>query len=661
MAKNPAFLKPVARYVSPRFLDRIFAEDVDSDQPNYKALAPGIAHPDTTKYPSFKLGHQEPLENGKIVRRYWINDRLNQDDYNFEYTYPYYGLSQFPRLKRTYVVPRADYAPPTVTNDPVVTDAIFVGETQTRFDERVLDNLYVLINRVFDVIPDGSDAGASGILTEYGWGVQYPDGDKTKEVLTWNFQIGKDNYSAANELSACPISGYTSLVLIDQAAAPIEGDPNQIKVTRQYARLPGANVDTLQSRGSIDLIPAKFRAASLVRQIRTRVTMPTSPDTPTGNLVESTVQSEKTGSGQKVNIELPVTYPVTLTGKNAGTWGEETVTESLENDNSIVTGYRTTASNSTPIGNGKFVKQKVQVDNPPSAINEIRQDDVIKAIINIQKTLVDPGSSAPIATAHQTVERQAIDKWNSIQIVSTLDTASLPSPETIPGIASFTFPDVLEEIGILWQQDVSNDSGSSGVYIANITDQDGWSTSATASASASIVGAIYTKIKDGHSGPIRTQTIRTYSTSLPTFLPTVTIFQPVRGSVTLLSKGLKITRRSAIAGAGQVRKSSSSGSAFQTSISGQTVFFGPVLHGGVNLVGAAPPATSSVGSAQGGSIPDGNPVSTTATAQAQAFADLKISASSAPPTPSSSHNIAVSIEKWRFGVWVQEVVTGFHP
>lgn len=100
MARNPAYQKLVARFVTPNIHDRILAEDVDSDTPSYRPIEPGTPHPEANKYPDFVFAAQQPLDDGKTIRRFWINERLNQDEYNFERSH-LDSSSQHPILTRT--------------------------------------------------------------------------------------------------------------------------------------------------------------------------------------------------------------------------------------------------------------------------------------------------------------------------------------------------------------------------------------------------------------------------------------------------------------------------------------------------------------------------------------------------------------------------------
>jgi hypothetical protein len=647
MARNPAFQKPIARYVSPHFPDRIFAEDFDSDNIPYKGITPGTPHPDQTKYPDFKLAHQEPLETGKTVRRYWINDRLNQDNYNFETAYPYYGNSQFPRVKRTYVIPRADYPLALPSVDPVNPNALFVSESQTRFDDRVLDNLYVLVTRVFDVVPEVADSQTGGTLTGYGWGLRYPDGDQTKAVLVWTFPMAKGQYSAAAELSSCPIAGYTTLKLIDQEASPVENDPNQLRVTRVYASLSGADIPALRARGSINVIPPEFRVSALTTQTKTRVALPTPPDVPSGNLLESAVAAEKTGSGVKTNTELDIASLPTLVGEQTGQWGvEDTEREIVDEGDPTAFGFGVKQSAVRPLGAGKAISEKVEYPSSPATLIDIKTDEVTGIQYEIKKSLVDPSSAVPAPGSNETVERQAIDKWHSIQIVSKLLTSSLPATETFPTVASFRFPPILQSIGIRWSKD--SNFGAEVNVPPDWTDSDPKTFTVQASAAVSISGQVYTNTVEFKTGSLPARLTRTYHTSLPSAPGSVLSSPGAFGSV-VLDFGNKSFGRTVRYGGGGIQGGIGRKAA--------RFNFGPVIHSKPPLLTDTDTITENAESSTG-TLPWGGayPVANVTVTQ-DGIATLYLPTANIPS--SGWYIIQYNVARFRFGIYTLETIEVF--
>ena len=493
MARNPAYLKPVTRYVSPHFPDRIFAEDIDTDAPNYKALLPGTSHPDASRFAGFKLGHQEPLETGKTVRRYWINDRLNQNAYNAIIEYPYGGNPSYPRITRTYVTLRSAYTPlGTNAFDPVFTNAQLRTERRLRSDERVIDNLYVIVQRVFERFPS----------------------------IEWE-------------------------------------------------------------------------------------------------------------------------------GQRTGTWGVETTsTQDIEDGDPVDEGYGVASSQVVPQKDGSSVKQTINYPEEPATLRDLRTDEVNRILINITKDLVSPDDALPTLGPHETVERQNFDKWHSIQIVSSLDTASLPAPEVFPTTSSFRFPNLLQSIGITWSKDAN--------FGTQVNVPQDWSAgeaksyTVQASAGVSISGNVYVNTVEYKPGSLQARLTRTFHTSMPSAPGTALTVPGAYGTV-LLRFGNKSSSRGV----------SYTGGGFQGSIGRRVarINFGPVIWTGVSLTNATDSITQTA-TASTGSLPWGGsyPVAEVEVTQ-DGVGELFLPTANIPS--SGWTLVQYNVSKFRFGIYVEEKVEIF--
>jgi hypothetical protein len=353
-----------------------------------------------------------------------------------------------------------------------------------------------------------------------------------------------------------------------------------------------------------------------------------------------------------------------LVGKQTGQWGEETVTETYNEDGTIAVGYKILSNRKSPLGGNKFLGEKVEVTSP-IALTETKKDAETGVVLTTTKTLVAAGTPLPTIGANQVAEITPIDAYNSIQIITTVN--SVPAPETFESSIDVAYPDVLEEIGIEWDSSVGGGAGSAGgLDVAAIRANDyNWSARANANASAGLVGTVYTRIRRGHRGSVRASVTRTYYTSPPTNIPTETIFQPVYGTVTITGNGMTVDRNSQVSGFGDTVSGTSSGYGEEIDNFANSTQFGPFCHSSPSLTGATPPAAQSIeylGSA--GDVPAGQYPVTTAQAEASAVASLKLGASN--PVGSAlvkgyTHIAAVKVEKWRFGIWIQEVYTAYHP
>jgi hypothetical protein len=354
----------------------------------------------------------------------------------------------------------------------------------------------------------------------------------------------------------------------------------------------------------------------------------------------------------------------TLIGKQTGQWGEETVTETYNEDGTIDVGYTILSNRKTPLGKGKFLGEKVQVLDPIS-LTETKKDSETGVIFTTTKTLVAAGTPLPSVSDNQIAEITPIDAYNSIQIITSVD--DIPPPETFESSIDVSYPDILEEIGIDWDFSSGGGAGSSGgLNVAEIiANEYNWSAQANANASARIIGAVYTKIKRGHRGSVRARVTRTYYNSPPTNIPTATLFQPVYGTVTIKGKGVSLNSKTGIGGFGGSVTGSSGGYSEEINNFANSVQFGPFCHSNPTLQNAtAPIGESATFTASSGSVPAGSYPATFAQATATAEANLELGSSS--PLGSSlvngySHIAAVRVEKWRFGIWIQEVYTAFHP
>tara|TARA_Y100000004_G_scaffold189394_1_gene244919 strand:+ start:935 stop:2485 length:1551 start_codon:yes stop_codon:yes gene_type:complete len=175
----------VIEFATPKVADLVVVERVDaSKNVNSAATADdnayGTAHPDTTRFPNFKLALIKNGDNdqGQFQDWYYVKDRANQDDYNWEFQAAGAGSPRFDTVVRTYVLPRADgggtggvthfdeslpalaSAMPTTTNDPFgdgIGDAdpntdssyILFEKKQVRSGDETLDTLFVVEQRVY--------------------------------------------------------------------------------------------------------------------------------------------------------------------------------------------------------------------------------------------------------------------------------------------------------------------------------------------------------------------------------------------------------------------------------------------------------------------------------------------------------------------------------
>lgn len=249
MPNNPTEQYPVvskpyaAEYVTPNLRDFFAFIRVDRKKPDYAEPAVGSPYPPTgneeldAKFAGFKFAVIEPDKSGdEFVFWIYVRDRAGEDQWNYEISYPY-GSELYPSYTRTYVILRSAYAQPALgTADPVIAGAVLVMPDKVmRSNNKVIDSLYVSVQRRFDVVPDIT-ANLSDLVL-YGFKVSFPYGDFNFPNVVWKTKVR--GYSAVQELSAaCPIPGYTTLTIIGQEVAD-EEKGGWVDVTLTYEIVPG--------------------------------------------------------------------------------------------------------------------------------------------------------------------------------------------------------------------------------------------------------------------------------------------------------------------------------------------------------------------------------------------------------------------------------------
>ena len=360
---------------------------------------------------------------------------------------------------------------------------------------------------------------------------------------------------------------------------------------------------------------------------------------------------------------IPGTFP-DFVGKKQGMWGVEDVTESLKNASTITPAYGTKDSETVQVASGLWVSREVDYPATPATLVEYRTDEQTGIVIKMEKSLVDPASALPIASETSLVERQAIDKWHSIQIVSSRVGTTLPATETWDSVVQISLPDVLQEVGVYWQTDYDAGSGYNAVEGAKTWPlKKSWDMSASAKASCGITGGAYTKIKNGFRGPAKATVKRTYHNGPPSLTITPHKFEPVVGQIIVFSFNGSYSRSLGNGGVGTelFTKSAnwSSGLGRRVSVTN----FGPVEHSGsLTLQHNGERTKSTTAWATAGSMPSGGTLpQASAAINASGAAELVLPASSTPLVSGNSFVFDVNVSKWRFGVWVSEVIEAIVP
>lgn len=220
-AMNPAPAKGIESFPTPVIDDVVIAEVVNAWKGDYQKLEYGtlwkdVNHaPNQGSFPEHKLVYQQPTsEDGQWIKRIWVNDRVNQDSYNYAIKYSD-GSQQHPIYIRTYVVPREGYAPiPDGTPDPLFPTAFLVDEEANRI-EGELDSKYISVTRVYETLP-GPELKGSQMVTQFGGGVV----ETIKQTVSAGETITPDFRTI--QASVVPVDSSKSTVNIVSLPSPEE-------------------------------------------------------------------------------------------------------------------------------------------------------------------------------------------------------------------------------------------------------------------------------------------------------------------------------------------------------------------------------------------------------------------------------------------------------
>ena len=169
----------IIEFATPKVADLVVVEVVDASK-NINAAstaddtAYGTVHPDTTKFPDHKLALIKSAgdENGQAQNWYYVVDRANQDDYNWEFQAAGGGQTtnvvRYDTVVRTYITLRSSYdesspaignanGMPTVSADPFTeymssgydNTYVLFEKRQVRSGDETLDSLYITEQHVF--------------------------------------------------------------------------------------------------------------------------------------------------------------------------------------------------------------------------------------------------------------------------------------------------------------------------------------------------------------------------------------------------------------------------------------------------------------------------------------------------------------------------------
>jgi hypothetical protein len=155
--RSPApHIDPVFIWPTPSKAEFLFFVERNGDLPENKGWAYGDPYKDAVRYPNHKLVFVSPQSTDKWSRWYYVSDRVNQEDYNWDHSTADLGGRKFNAITRTYFTLRADYDPLAPVPGDAMSDVpaslfsgyVFVAKEQREADEN-LNPLYVFEVRTY--------------------------------------------------------------------------------------------------------------------------------------------------------------------------------------------------------------------------------------------------------------------------------------------------------------------------------------------------------------------------------------------------------------------------------------------------------------------------------------------------------------------------------
>lgn len=492
---------PIETRPTPEVLDTLFYEFVDPTNDTLRQPY-GSEHPNTAAYAGFKLVKEERLGYNSS-KRWWANDPVNQDTWN--YSIEYSGHANANQIfARRYLYRRDTYA----GAGPIAKGTLFTGV----YLVRVTDG-----GQNYEEPPTVTSSGGAGTGATFRAVV-----NKSGEV-TWVLIVTEGtDYTSAPTLafSGGGGTGATATAYVQPAACYLveekaselgADDPRQslfIAVVRIYEVLPGPWLPFTRYDLLIGPIQGRRRAVlAAAGQVATlTATAKTTYEAREGSSIVSwqIEETNTTGAGTAENPVFPTTtrdyhdpqkgavqettQTVVRTGAEVGsstvaggvltdiryepinefllrkiieTWAvpvtrtdKEAVTQ---HGGGISTEVRTTSGTqsapagglmilkdeSTDLGDGTFLNKVATVTGASwPTLSGTHVDEATGITVFFTKQVVAALTTGGVSGSVYT-EIQTLDKWRSISIASVLDPNSLPADETFPITVRHSFPDTL--------------------------------------------------------------------------------------------------------------------------------------------------------------------------------------------------------------------------
>lgn len=145
----------VRSYPTPDLRDRIYVESRDARLPGYELPEKGSPYQgrEAERYEGWLFATAAPSDKVGWTDHYYLNERLNQDAFNFTIEYPWVD-KDYPRYTRTYVLLRSDFERPTPHEKDCDNElCVLVDFKVIRLEDQVIDSLFVGVTKTFERVP----------------------------------------------------------------------------------------------------------------------------------------------------------------------------------------------------------------------------------------------------------------------------------------------------------------------------------------------------------------------------------------------------------------------------------------------------------------------------------------------------------------------------
>jgi hypothetical protein len=462
-AMNPAPAKGIQSLPTPVIDDVIITETVNAWKGDYQKLEYGtmwdsVPHGSQQgSFPEHKLVFQQvSSEDGQWVKRIWVNDRVNQDSYNYAIKYSA-GSQAHPIYTRTYVVPRDTYAPlPDGTPDTLFPTAVLVDEMSER-TENELDSRYITVTRVYETLP-GPEVPTrrynqrgdleTVIVQTVGPNVQPdPDGLLVTGSQVEQVEVGKGVKTTSTVLDHSLLQikekkegllgeTITTDDIVDPSTNPDDLTQTIVSSIVEQFSATKARKRTTTSTGPTS-ISQKSKDGKLLGDItatETIVDPSTVPDAISDSVLSSEVRQIDSGKAVKKNTILNSTPNFSGNQNEQGLFGIKSTSESIVSAGTPADelSLSVLSSQVEPIDAARSRKVTV-TSSGPTFLNGAQKKDGLLGEFNVVESIVVAGSQPDALT--QTIISSQVEPIDSAKSKKTTTTSIGPTSLTVTSLA----------------------------------------------------------------------------------------------------------------------------------------------------------------------------------------------------------------------------------